>query len=74
MAKLVFGAAYDKARLTEYATVLDAARRHEVDAGALPAFPVSARTDCNTPWPPKPSTAACAWKPSLRCSATRRWR
>lgn len=38
VAKLVFGADYDKTRLTEFAAVLDHARRHRVDAGALPAF------------------------------------
>ena len=38
IAKLVFGADHDKARLTEYTAVLDHARRHEVDAGALPTF------------------------------------
>ena len=36
--KLVFGADYDKTRLTEFAAVLDHARRHGVDAGALPSF------------------------------------
>ena len=36
--KLVFGAEYDKTRLTEFAAVLDHARRHGVTAGALPAF------------------------------------
>ena len=38
VAKLVFGADYDKTRLTEFAAVLDHARRHTVDVGALPAF------------------------------------
>ncbi|WP_375397797.1 hypothetical protein [uncultured Sphingomonas sp.] len=38
VAKLVFGTDYDKTRLTEFAAVLDHARRHGVDAGALPAF------------------------------------
>ena len=38
VAKLVFGADYDKTRLTEFAAVLAHARRHSVDAGALPAF------------------------------------
>ena len=36
--KLVFGADYDKTRLTEFAAVLDHARRHAVAAGALPQF------------------------------------
>ena len=36
--KLVFGADYDKTRLTEFAAVLDHARRHGVAAGALPQF------------------------------------
>ena len=35
VAKLVFGADYDKARLTEFAAVLSHARRHDVGAGAL---------------------------------------
>jgi hypothetical protein len=38
VAKLVFGADYDKTRLTEFAAVLDHARRHGVEAGALPSF------------------------------------
>ena len=38
VAKLVFGADYDKTRLTEFACVLGHARRHGVDAGALPSF------------------------------------
>ena len=36
--KLVFGADYDKTRLTEFAAVLDNARRSDVGAGALPQF------------------------------------
>ena len=36
--KLVFGADYDKTRLTEFAAVLDHARRHGVSPGALPQF------------------------------------
>lgn len=36
--KLVFGADYDKTRLTEYAAVLGHARRHGIAAGRLPAF------------------------------------
>ena len=36
--KLVFGADYDKTRLTEFAAVLGHARRHGVASGALPAF------------------------------------
>jgi hypothetical protein len=35
VAKLVFGADYDKARLTEFAAVLAHARRHEIPAGQL---------------------------------------
>jgi len=27
-----------------------------------------------TRWPPRPSTAACGWRPSPRCSAAARWR
>ncbi|WP_299650420.1 hypothetical protein [Sphingomonas bacterium] len=38
IAKLVFGADYDKTRLTEFAAVLDHARRNAVSAGALPQF------------------------------------
>jgi hypothetical protein len=38
VAKLVFGADYDKTRLTEFAAVLDHARRHAVAPGALPQF------------------------------------
>ncbi|HEU0044240.1 MAG TPA: hypothetical protein VFQ64_06760 [Sphingomonas sp.] len=36
--KLVFGADYDKTRVTEFAAVLDHARRHAVAAGALLQF------------------------------------
>jgi hypothetical protein len=36
--KLIFGADYDKTRLTEYATVLSHARRIDVEAGGLEAF------------------------------------
>ena len=36
--KLVFGADYDKTRVTEFAAVLDHARRHAVAPGALPQF------------------------------------
>ena len=36
--KLVFGPDYDKTRLTEFAAVLDHARRHGVASGALPQF------------------------------------
>jgi predicted transcriptional regulator len=35
VAKLVFGAQYDKARLTEFAAVLSHARRHAIPAGQL---------------------------------------
>jgi len=38
IAKLVFGADYDKTRLAEYAAVLGAARRHGVGAGGLAPF------------------------------------
>jgi hypothetical protein len=41
---------------------------------ARPGFLASTRTGCGTPWPPKRSTAACGWKPSPPCSATRSWR
>ena len=44
-------------------------RRH-----AAPGSATSTPTSCATPWPPKPSTAACASKRSPRCSATARWR
>ncbi|SFP88008.1 hypothetical protein [Sphingomonas rubra] len=36
--KLVFGADYDKTRLTEFASVLGHARRHGIAAGRLPTF------------------------------------
>ena len=36
--KLVFGVAYDKTRLTEYAAVLQHAARNDVGAGGLPLF------------------------------------
>ena len=38
VAKLVFGADYDKTRLTEYAAVLQHAARNEVGSGGLPMF------------------------------------
>ena len=38
IAKLVFGAGYDKTRLTEYAAVLDHAKRSEIARGGLVAF------------------------------------
>jgi hypothetical protein len=38
VAKLVFGADYDKTRLTEFATVLGHARRHAIPAGELNGF------------------------------------
>ncbi|WP_374943149.1 hypothetical protein [Sphingomonas sp.] len=38
IAKLVFGADYDKTRLTEYAAVLQHARRHTIAGGGLAAF------------------------------------
>lgn len=37
-AKLVFGAGYDKTRLTEFAAVMSHARRHAVPEGGLDAF------------------------------------
>lgn len=37
-AKLVFGADYDKTRLTEFAAVMNHARRHDVSEGGLDAF------------------------------------
>ena len=43
-------------------------------SAAPPACPACTRTGCGTPWPPRPSTAACGWRPSPRCSATARWR
>lgn len=36
--KLVFGSEYDKTRITEFATVLDQARRDAVAAGGLSAY------------------------------------
>ena len=33
----------------------------------------STPTSCATPWPPRRSTAACAWRRSPRCSATAAW-
>ena len=30
-------------------------------------------TNSATPWPPKPSTGACVWRPSPTCSVTGRW-
>ena len=41
---------------------------------ARPESPASTRTGCGTPWPPRRSTAACGWRPSPRCSATRKWK
>ncbi|WP_326523594.1 PAS domain-containing protein [Sphingomonas sp.] len=38
VAKLVFGADYDKTRLTEFASVLTHAARHEIGAGGLGAY------------------------------------
>ena len=43
-------------------------------SAAPPASPACTHTGCGTPWPPRRSTAACGWKRSPRCSATRRWR
>ena len=39
-----------------------------------PASATSIPTSCATPWPPRPSTGACASKPSPPCSATALWR
>jgi hypothetical protein len=36
--KLVFGADYDKTRVTEFAAVLSHAERHQIDAAGLPPF------------------------------------
>jgi len=36
--KLVFGAGYDKTRLTEFAAALSYARRHEIETGAFPGL------------------------------------
>jgi hypothetical protein len=41
---------------------------------APPESPACTRIDSATRWPPRPSTAACGWKPSPPCSATRKWR
>ena len=50
-------------------------RPHRRTASAAPpACPACTPTGCATPWPPRPSTAACGWKPSPPCSATGRWR
>jgi len=38
-------------------------------AGIGHAIPTSSVTH----WPPRPSTGACAWRPSPRCSATGPW-
>lgn len=38
IAKLVFGADYDKTRLAEYAAALSYARRHDLEEGAMLAF------------------------------------
>ena len=43
-------------------------------SAAPPAFPACTRTGSGTRWPPRPSTAACGWRPSPPCSATARWR
>ena len=43
-------------------------------ARAAPASATCTPTNCATPSPPRPSTAACASKPSPRCSATDPWR
>ena len=44
-------------------------------ASAVPqTFPACTRTGCGTPWPPRPPTAACGWRPSPPWSATRKWR
>ena len=38
-----------------------------------PGCRTSTPTSCGTPWPPRPSTAACPWRRSRRCSATAAW-
>ena len=38
-----------------------------------PGSPTSTPTSCGTPWPPRPSTAACPSRPSPRCSDTSPW-
>ena len=38
-----------------------------------PGSATSTPTSCGTPWPPRPSTAACPSRPSPRCSATSPW-
>ena len=43
-------------------------------SAARPASPACTRTGSGTRWPPRPSTAACGWRPSPPCSATARWR
>jgi site-specific recombinase XerD len=43
-------------------------------SAARPACPACTRTGSATRWPPRPSTAACGWRPSPPCSATRKWR
>jgi len=37
-----------------------------------PGFPACIRTGCATRWPPRPSTAACGWRPSPPCSGIMR--
>jgi integrase/recombinase XerD len=32
------------------------------------------RAGCAARWPPRPSTAACSWRPSPPCPATARWK
>ncbi len=43
-------------------------------SAAPPASTACTRTGCGTPWPPRRSTGACAWRRSPRCSGTARWR
>ena len=42
--------------------------------GRAAGSPACTRTGCGTPWPPRPSTAACGWRPSPHCPATARWK
>lgn len=73
--KLVFGADYDKTRLTEFASVLGHARRHGIAAGRLPAFldgfeggikaVVAAERTARKPVPAPASAATLAERPVL---------
>ena len=73
--KLVFGADYDKTRLTEFATVLSHARRHGVPAGELASFVerqpggikgvVAAERAERKPPVPRPARTRISDRPSL---------